>query len=115
MRSPSLSEDKRPCLVSSARVQLGGAEVFDPEVGIPEAVQLAKEADIAVVIVGLNGDWESAGQDRDTLALPGLTDRLVAEVVRANPRTVVVCQSVCLRRFFIRLTTGTEFQSRDRQ
>lgn len=34
-------------------------------------MQLAKASDRAVLVVGLNQDWESEGFDRPTLALPG--------------------------------------------
>ena len=35
-------------------------------------------------------DWETEGEDRTTLALPGDQDELVAAVAAANPNTVVV-------------------------
>lgn len=62
---------------------------------LEEAVQVAKHADVAVVIVGLDAEWESEGYDRQTMDLPsdGSQDRLIEAIVRANPRTVVVNQS----------------------
>lgn len=60
---------------------------------IDEAVQAAAAADIAVVVVGTDAKVESEGFDRETLALPGHQDELVAAVARANPRTVVVVNS----------------------
>jgi len=62
---------------------------------IQEAVDAAKCADVAVVIVGLDAEWESEGYDRQTMDLPsdGSQDRLIEAVVAANPRTVVVNQS----------------------
>ncbi|KAF2970131.1 hypothetical protein GQX73_g3468 [Xylaria multiplex] len=62
---------------------------------LQEAVRAAKEADVAVVIVGLDAEWESEGYDRKTMDLPsdGSQDRLVKAVLEANPRTVVVNQS----------------------
>ncbi|MEV7634512.1 glycoside hydrolase family 3 C-terminal domain-containing protein [Microbacterium sp. NPDC089318] len=55
-----------------------------------DAADLARSADIAVVVVGTNHQTESEGVDRDSLALPGAQDELVRAVVAANPRTVVV-------------------------
>ncbi|MDH3299165.1 MAG: glycoside hydrolase family 3 C-terminal domain-containing protein [Acidimicrobiia bacterium] len=55
-----------------------------------EAVAVAAAADVAVVVVGTNDDWETEGEDRISLGLPGLQDGLVSAVVAANPRTVVV-------------------------
>lgn len=62
---------------------------------LQEAVDAAKAADVAVVVVGLDAEWESEGYDRQTMDLPsdGSQDRLVEAVIKANPRTVVVNQS----------------------
>jgi beta-glucosidase len=62
---------------------------------LQEAVDAARAADVAVVIVGLDAEWESEGYDRQTMDLPsdGSQDRLIEAVVKANPRTVVVNQS----------------------
>ncbi|KAK4648303.1 uncharacterized protein QC761_108840 [Podospora bellae-mahoneyi] len=62
---------------------------------LQEAVDAAKAADVAVVIVGLDAEWESEGYDRQTMDLPsdGSQDRLVEAIVKANPNTVVVNQS----------------------
>ncbi|MFC5186177.1 glycoside hydrolase family 3 protein [Actinomadura harenae] len=54
------------------------------------SVAAAREADVAIVVVGTNDDVESEGFDRATLALPGRQDELVSAVAAANPRTVVV-------------------------
>jgi beta-glucosidase len=73
---------------------LGGAEVIDADTVINQAVELAKEADVVIAVVGLNGDWETEGHDRTTLALPGRTNELVSKVAAVNPKTIVVTQSV---------------------
>jgi beta-glucosidase len=62
---------------------------------LKEAVDAAKDSDIAIVIGGLDGEWESEGYDRKTMDLPkdGSQDRLIDAVLEANPRTIVVNQS----------------------
>ncbi len=45
---------------------------------------------VAVVVVGTNADWETEGEDRDTMTLPGDQDELIRRVAAVNPRTVVV-------------------------
>lgn len=62
---------------------------------IQEAVEVAKNADIAIVCVGLDDEWESEGYDRMTMDLPrdGNQDRLVSAIAEANPNTIVVNQS----------------------
>lgn len=57
---------------------------------IARAAESAADADVAVVIVGTDDDWETEGEDRTSLALPGDQDALVAAVVAANPNTIVV-------------------------
>lgn len=57
---------------------------------INEAVEAARAAEVAVVVVGTNATVESEGFDRSSLALPGLQDELVSRVAAANPNTVVV-------------------------
>lgn len=69
------------------------ADNSDPEGLIVEAAKAAREADIAVVVVGTNSHVESEGYDRTTLDLPGMQDRLVHAVAAANPRTIVIVNS----------------------
>nr|WP_235045671.1 glycoside hydrolase family 3 C-terminal domain-containing protein [Curtobacterium flaccumfaciens] len=62
----------------------------DPAVLIDAAVEAARGADVAVVVVGTNSKVESEGYDRSSLALPGHQDDLVGAVAAVNPNTVVV-------------------------
>ncbi len=57
---------------------------------IAAAVDAARGADLAIVVVGTNPESESEGWDRTTLALPGRQDELVRAVAAVNDRTVVV-------------------------
>jgi len=57
---------------------------------VAEAAALARSADAAVVVIGLDAEWESEGGDRASLALPGRQDELVTAVCAAQPRTAVV-------------------------
>lgn len=61
-----------------------------PDALLDEAVRVAADADVAVVVVGTTEEVESEGFDRATLDLPGRQDELVSRVAAANPRTVVV-------------------------
>ncbi|WP_435850826.1 glycoside hydrolase family 3 protein [Streptomyces roseolus] len=62
----------------------------DPDELIAEAVEAARAADTAVVVVATTERVESEGFDREDLALPGRQDDLVRAVAAANPNTVVV-------------------------
>ncbi|MGW4850082.1 beta-glucosidase [Streptomyces sp. NPDC004288] len=62
----------------------------DPDELITEAVEAARAADTAVVVVATTERVESEGFDRTDLALPGRQDDLVRAVAAANPNTVVV-------------------------
>ncbi|MGY1439215.1 glycoside hydrolase family 3 protein [Streptomyces reniochalinae] len=67
-----------------------GAPAVPEDELIDRAVRQAAAADSALVFVGTTDESESEGVDRDTLALPGRQDDLVARVAEVNPRTVVV-------------------------
>ncbi|WP_299530466.1 glycoside hydrolase family 3 C-terminal domain-containing protein [uncultured Streptomyces sp.] len=62
----------------------------DPRELIADAVEAARAAGTAVVVVGTTEQVESEGFDRKDLRLPGHQDALVRAVAAANPRTVVV-------------------------
>ncbi|MFJ3902350.1 beta-glucosidase [Streptomyces sp. NPDC090025] len=57
---------------------------------IAEAVEAARAAETAVVVVATTERVESEGFDRKDLGLPGRQNDLVAAVAAANPNTVVV-------------------------
>ncbi|MFI1361989.1 beta-glucosidase H [Streptomyces griseochromogenes] len=65
----------------------------DPDELISEAVEAARNADTAVVVVATTDRVESEGFDRTDLRLPGRQDDLVRAVAAANPNTVVVVNS----------------------
>ena len=67
-----------------------GASPPDTGDEFERAVRAAAEADVAVVVVGSNGQWESEGHDRPDLSLPGRQRELVEAVLDVNRRTVVV-------------------------
>ncbi len=67
-----------------------GAEAPVADDAIARAVDAAAAAETAVVIVGTNADWETEGEDRTGMELPGDQDELVRRVAAVNPRTVVV-------------------------
>ncbi|KDR84011.1 hypothetical protein GALMADRAFT_236587 [Galerina marginata CBS 339.88] len=74
-------------------IRAGAIRIIDDDSAIQEAVKIAKESDVTILVIGLNHDWESEGHDRADMALPGLTNKLVSAVLNANSNTVVVNQS----------------------
>ena len=92
-----------PTRVTTARAALEAAGVsvtyapgYDPSSTglnanlLAEAVEAARGAEVAVVMVGLTSVAESEGFDRDSLALPAQHDALVSAVAAVAQRTVVV-------------------------
>jgi beta-glucosidase len=67
-----------------------GCGLPEPDDLVGRAVACAANADAAVVIVGLNRDWESEGHDRADMELPGRQVELIEAVAAANERTIVV-------------------------
>jgi len=68
------------------------APVLDSSNLVAEAVAAAKVADVVVYIGGLNHqeDYDTEGGDRKDLKLPAGQDDLIRQLVKANPKTVVV-------------------------
>ncbi|MFJ4711881.1 glycoside hydrolase family 3 protein [Streptomyces sp. NPDC088785] len=65
----------------------------DADALIAEAVEAARDAEAAVVVVATTERVESEGFDRTDLRLPGRQDDLVRAVAAVNPNTVVVVNS----------------------
>lgn len=66
--------------------------IRDDDVVDPVAKALAAKADVVVVAAGFDSEIELESADRE-FALPPGQDRLIREIAKANPRTVVVLTS----------------------
>lgn len=62
---------------------------LDP-VLVEEAVNAAKNSDVAIIFAGSNRDYETEASDRASLALPFGQEALIEKVLEANPNTIVV-------------------------
>jgi beta-glucosidase len=67
-----------------------GARFIASGDAIARAARVAAESDAAIVVVGTDEFFETEGEDRPTLSLPGDQDALVAAVAAVNTNTVVV-------------------------
>ena len=65
-------------------------EIPGTEDPIKKAVELASKSDIAVIFAGLSNLFEGGTNDKEDIILPGNQDKLISEVAKANPNTVVV-------------------------
>ncbi|KDN34971.1 hypothetical protein RSAG8_11977, partial [Rhizoctonia solani AG-8 WAC10335] len=80
-REKGVPESEFATLVDSrGGCRFGGGATFTTDDGIQDAVQAAKAADVAILVIGLNND----------MSLPGATNRLVSAVLETNKRTIVV-------------------------
>ena len=57
---------------------------------IDEAVEAARKSDVVIIFGGLNHDFDTESFDRQDMKLPYGQETLIREVVKANPKTVVV-------------------------
>ena len=64
-----------------------------PKDSLADAANAARQADAVILLVGTNDDWETEGNDRESLELPGAQNELITEVLKANPNAVVVNNS----------------------
>ena len=55
-----------------------------------EAAEAAKKSDVAIIFAGLNHHFDTEATDRKDLKLPYEQDKLIQEVSKANPKTIVV-------------------------
>ena len=91
--APADGDEGETVMENTSGIRLGGAEVRNSDDLMNQAVELAREADVVIAVVGLNADLETEGYDRKTLALPGRTDELVQKVAEVNKNTIVVTQA----------------------
>jgi len=56
----------------------------------PNAVKLAKKADMVLFFAGVPEGYESEGRDRSDIEIPGGQNALITAVAKANPKTVVI-------------------------
>lgn len=57
---------------------------------LKEAVEVARMSDVALLVCGLNHDYDTESFDRLNMDIPYGQVELIQEVVKANPRTIVV-------------------------
>ncbi|EED17935.1 beta-glucosidase [Talaromyces stipitatus ATCC 10500] len=71
----------------------GTGKRIDKEESIKQAVDLASKMEQVILVAGLNGEWETEGNDREHMDLPPGTDELISRVLDVNPNVAVVIQS----------------------
>jgi beta-glucosidase len=77
--------------LKALRSKLPGVRIdFDSGIDPKAAAQLAKSADLAIIVAAR---WQAEGMDLPNLSLPGNQDELIAAVAAVNPRTVVVLET----------------------
>ncbi|WP_281238215.1 glycoside hydrolase family 3 C-terminal domain-containing protein [Flavobacterium praedii] len=57
---------------------------------LEEAIEAAKNSDVAIVFAGSNRDYETEASDRRNLKLPFGQEELIQKVLAVNPKTIVV-------------------------
>ena len=57
---------------------------------LKEAVEVARTSDVALLVCGLNHDYDTESFDRLNMDIPYGQVELIKEVVKANPRTIVI-------------------------
>ena len=62
---------------------------------LDQAVETAKEADVAVIFAGLPDAFESEGYDRTHMRMPDCQNTLISEIAKVQENVVVVLQWKC--------------------
>jgi len=55
-----------------------------------EALEAAKNSDIAIIFAGSNRDYETEASDRNNMVIPFGQEELIEKVIEVNPNTIVV-------------------------
>lgn len=87
--SDALSSSEKYASVSYAEGYRTDEDIIDAGL-INEAVELAKNSDIAVVFAGLTDLFECEGYDRKHMGMPECQNELIRRVAAVQPNTVVV-------------------------
>lgn len=70
-----------------------GVEKPMGDIDMENAVETARKADIALLFVGRDGQWDTEGLDLPDMRLPGRQEELIERVAAVNVNTVVVLQT----------------------
>ncbi|ABC94363.1 beta-glucosidase protein (plasmid) [Rhizobium etli CFN 42] len=96
-RSYELTVEYEPSMASEEGINLiavrFGVEKPLGEADIAAAVETARNADVALLFVGRDGEWDTEGLDLPDMRLPGLQEELIEKVAAANANTVIVLQT----------------------
>ena len=66
------------------------SKIQESDALLKEAVEVARTSDVALLVCGLNHDYDTESFDRLNMDIPYGQVELIQEVVKANPRTIVV-------------------------
>ena len=65
-----------------------GCRLPEPEISL--AIDLARNADMAIIVVGSPDNYESEGEDRPSMKLTGKQDELIESILKVNQNTIVI-------------------------
>jgi len=65
-----------------------GCRLPEPEISL--AIDLARNADMAIIVVGSSDNYESEGEDRPSMKLTGKQDKLIESILKVNQNTIVI-------------------------
>ena len=96
-RAYAVTVEYEPSIASGEGINLiairFGVEKPLGEADIEAAVETARNADLALLFVGRDGEWDTEGLDLPDMRLPGRQEELIERVAAANTNTVVVLQT----------------------
>lgn len=64
-----------------------------PKPDMAAALEAAKNSDVVIAVVGSSNVFENEGSDRKDIMMPGDQDLFIQEILKVNPRTIVVVNS----------------------
>jgi beta-glucosidase len=89
-QADSLNQDKINELKEAKLTEKAKRQEEMNEIYLKEALEAAADADAVIYVGGLTHDFDTEGQDRADMKLPYGQDRLISELLKVRPDTVIV-------------------------
>jgi beta-glucosidase len=89
-QADSLNQDKINELKEAKLAEKAKRQEEMNEIYLKEALEAAGDADAVIFVGGLTHDFDTEGQDRADMKLPYGQDRLISELLKVRPDTVIV-------------------------
>ncbi|KAF3807976.1 putative beta-glucosidase K [Colletotrichum gloeosporioides] len=87
--TPSIKAYDNTLFDKASGIRIGLLPIHDEKAMLQNAIQVAKKADLVLIVVGLNADEEKEGGDRSSISLPLGADQMI-QAITSEPSNVAI-------------------------